>query len=190
MSGNTGSVSERLRDDRKGAVISDDGQYRYRLWRTWNVAKPTIAFVMLNPSTADATENDPTIRRCIGFAKDWGYGSIEVANLFALRATNPAELREHPAPVGEENDTHLKRVCERSEMVVAAWGANGGLQGRARRVAQLLDADLYALDTTKDGHPVHPLYQPKDAEPEPWNVAQLNTDMDLSEGEEERGGEQ
>jgi hypothetical protein len=115
---------------------------------------------MLNPSTADETEDDPTIRRCVGFAKEWGYGSITVANLFALRATDPDELRGHRDPVGEKNDHYLRHVCDFSDKVVAAWGANGDLHGRGREVAEMLDVDLYALDTTKDGQPVHPLYQP------------------------------
>lgn len=167
-----------LRDDRRGATLDSEREYRYRLWRTWDAEAPTIAFVMLNPSTADEDENDPTLRRCINYAKEWGYGRLEVANLFALRATDPDELREHPNPVGGANDVHLRKVCRRAEKVVAAWGANGGLHGRAREVAEMLDAELYALDTTEDGHPVHPLYQPSDAEPEPWNVRSLHTESD------------
>jgi len=158
-----------LEDDRHGAVFDSDREYRYKLTRTWDAEKPTLAWIMLNPSTADETEDDPTIRRCIGYAKDWGYGSIEVANLFALRATNPDELRDHPNPVGGANDVHLRKVCREAEKVVAAWGANGGFKDRARKVASMLDADLYALDTTKDGHPVHPLYQPADADPVQWS---------------------
>jgi len=162
-----------LEDNRHGAVFDNDREYRYKLTRTWDAEKPTLAWIMLNPSTADETEDDPTIRRCIGYAKDWGYGSIEVANLFALRATNPDELREHPNPVGGANGVHLRKVCKGADMVVAAWGANGGLQNRAEEVAQMLDEDLYALDTTKAGHPVHPLYQPSDAEPVKWSVEVL-----------------
>lgn len=167
-----------LEDNRSDAVLSDDGQYRYRLSRTWDTAKPTVAFVMLNPSTADATEDDPTIRRCLGFAKAWGYGSLVVVNLFGLRTPDPSNLRDHPNPVGPANDEHLRAVCDDAEQVVAAWGANGSLQGRAQEVGQTLEADLYALDTTKAGHPVHPLYQPADAEPEPWDVAALQEGSD------------
>ncbi|MFC4553615.1 MULTISPECIES: DUF1643 domain-containing protein [Halorussus] len=155
-----------LQDTRSRAVLSDDREYRYRLTRTWDVNKPTLAFIMLNPSTADETDDDPTIRRCLGYAKDWGYGSLVVGNLFAYRATKPRELHDHPNPVGPENDDHLRAICDDAEMVVAAWGTDGSLQNRGREVAALLDADLYALNTTKDGHPNHPLYQPKDAEPE------------------------
>lgn len=153
-----------ITDDRDGAKLSDDRTYRYRLWRTWDTSKPTLAWVMLNPSTADETEDDPTIRRCIGFAKDWGFGGIEVVNLFALRATDPDELREHAKPVGPRNDEVLHTVADEAENVVCAWGANGGLMDRGQTVAGMIDTELHALDTTKDGHPVHPLYQPADAD--------------------------
>jgi hypothetical protein len=158
-----------LRDDRNNAVLSDDREYRYRLTRTWDVEKPTLAFIMLNPSTADETENDPTIRRCLDYAKDWDYGSVVVGNLFALRATDPSELSGHDNPVGPENDDHLEAICDEAEQVIAAWGTDGSLQDRGREVAERLDVDLYALDTTKHGHPNHPLYQPKDADPEVYD---------------------
>lgn len=160
------SYSGQLIDDRQGAELSDDRNYRYRLWRTWDVEKPTLGWIMLNPSTADEVDDDKTIRRCIGYAKDWGYGSLVVANLFALRSKNPENLYDHDAPVGPDNDAHLRDVCDDAEMVVAAWGQHGDLQGRGPDVVSMLDVDLYALDTTEDGHPNHPLFQPKDAEPE------------------------
>lgn len=167
------SDSPLLADTRTGAVLSDDRTYRYRLWRQWDVSKPTLAFVMLNPSTADETDDDPTIRRCLGYAKDWGYGSLVVGNLFALRSPDPERLREHDAPVGPENDAHLEAIAAEADRVVAAWGANGSLHDRAREVADLLAGELVALETTKSGHPVHPLYQPVDAEPEPWTADEL-----------------
>lgn len=166
-----GTPQALLRDDRQGAVISEDGAYRYRLWREWNAQKPTLAFVMLNPSTADASEDDPTIRRCLGYAKDWGYGKLVVANLFALRSTDPSNLRDHPNPVGPENDGHLQQVCDGAEKVIVAWGTDGSLRDREMEVAGLLDdRDLFALATTKDGHPAHPLYQPADTDPTLWEV--------------------
>lgn len=164
-----------LRDDRNGATLDKDREYRYRLWRTWDVEGPTVAFVMLNPSTADENEDDPTLRRCLNYAKEWGYGRLEVVNLFALRATDPDELRKHEAPIGGANDVHLCQVCESAEKVVAAWGANGSLLERGREVAEMLDSNLYALGTTKGGHPIHPLYQPSDAEPELWKTQSLRT---------------
>ena len=163
-------MTDILQDTRTGATLSDDGTYRYRLHRTWDTAKPTLAFIMLNPSTADATDDDPTIRRCLGYAKDWGYGRLVVGNLFALRSTDPANLKDHSDPVGPANDEHLQAICDEADRVVVAWGTKGTLHGREQAVADALDADLYALNTTKDGHPNHPLYQPKDAELERWSA--------------------
>lgn len=153
-----------LFDDRQGADISDDGEYRYRLWRTWNPSKPAVAWIMLNPNTADATVDDPTVRRCIGYAEDWGYGGIVVGNLFALRSTDPSKLEEHEAPVGPQNDEVLRGIVAEAELVVAAWGTKGASRDRGREGREMLECELKALDTTKDSHPVHPLYQPADAE--------------------------
>lgn len=178
MCSNETERSPLLQDNRSDAVLSDCGEYRYRLSRTWDIGKPTVAFLMLNPSTADASEDDPTIRRCLGFAKGWGYGSLVVANLFALRTPDPSNIRDHPDPVGPENDEQLRDVCKRAETVIAAWGANGSFNGRALEVAQCLQSDLFALGTTKGGHPVHPLYQPSDAKPELWDASSLQTGGD------------
>lgn len=164
MTGEVGDSAGVLCDDRRGAVLSEHREYRYRLWRTYDVEKPTLAWLMLNPSTADETTNDPTIRRCLGYMEDWGFGTIVVGNLFALRATDPSELRQHPNPVGPENDDHLRDICDEADKVIAAWGANGDYQDRGSEVAEMLDVDLYALGTTQDGQPVHPLYQPSDAD--------------------------
>lgn len=157
--------------DNRGAVISVDDNYRYRLWRTWDDEKPTVAFIMLNPSTADATTDDPTIRRCIGYAEDWGYGRLVVGNLFALRSTDPEQLDEHSAPVGPDNDEHLLAIRDEAERIIVAWGVRGSLRDRGCRVVDLLDTDLYALDTTQEGHPTHPLYQPADIDPHPFTVS-------------------
>lgn len=154
-------------DDRAGAILSDDRTYRYQLWRTWDTSKPRLGWIMLNPSTADETEDDQTIRRCIGYAKDWDYGSMVVGNLFAYRTRDPSELWNRVDIVGPENDRHLREICQDAEMVVAAWGAYGSKMDRGPEVRAMLDVDLYALETTKHGEPVHPLYQPADAEPFP-----------------------
>jgi len=173
LGGDESDQSSLSEDDRHNAAFDDKREYRYSLTRKWDESKPTLGWIMLNPSTADETDEDPTIRRCVGFAKDWGFGSITVGNLFALRATNPDELREHHDPVGGPNDDYLRALCDSTDKVVAAWGAKGSLLERGREVGEMLDVDLYVLDTTKDGHPVHPLYQPKDTEPELWNVRSL-----------------
>lgn len=156
-------------DNTSGALLSDDRRYRYRLWRTWNDHEPAVAFIMLNPSTVDETENDHTIKRCIDYAKRWGFGTLIVGNLFALRATNPDELYEHPKPIGPENDAHLEEIADEAHKVIAAWGTRGDYMDRNQEVGELLD-ELYALDTSKNGHPNHPSRQPADIEPESFEV--------------------
>jgi hypothetical protein len=146
------------------AVISECGRYRYRLTRTWDAALDPACFVMLNPSTADATHDDPTIRRCVGFARGWGCGGIVVVNLFAFRATDPAEMfRASLAAIGPENDRHVRDAAEQCRPVVAAWGAHGGFLRRdaaARRLLVDVGSAVLCLGVTKQGHPRHPLYVP------------------------------
>lgn len=148
---------------RRGATFDDTGSYRYTLWRRWDSSLPRVAFVMLNPSTADRHADDPTIRRCIGFARAWGYGGMVAVNLFAYRTPSPAELARVPEPVGPENDRHLLVARRRCRDVVLAWGVHGTLRDRDRAVLELLGRrrrgrDLLCLGTTMHGHPRHPLY--------------------------------
>lgn len=132
--------------------------WRYELWRRWGHA-PVAAFIGLNPSTADETQDDPTIRRCIGFAKRWGYGGLVMLNLFAYRSTDPRGLKVAADPVGPENDETLLRVTAEAGCVIAAWGAHGALFGRDAAVRRLLaHLTLDHLGLTKAGHPRHPLY--------------------------------
>jgi len=154
---------------KSSAVISECGSYRYRLERVWEAEKERVAFIMLNPSTADASQDDPTIRRCIGFAKAWGFGGLIVGNLFALRSTDPKALYGHNDPVGPENDEYLRRIAQRAETVVCAWGTHGALNGRGVHVANLLDNyNLAALKLTASGHPGHPLYVASSTEPKAY----------------------
>jgi hypothetical protein len=148
-----------------GAAFSPDGRYRYRLWRRWDRSRPAIAFCMLYPSTADARRDDPTIRRCIGFARLWGYGGIEVVNIFALRATDPRALRWARDPVGPRNDAFMLRAAARSPVVIA-WGVHGALLDRGARALRLLGprTRLLALGRTRSGAPRHPLYLRREAE--------------------------
>jgi len=143
-----------------GAIFSDDQRYRYLLWREWDARRPRCCFVMLNPSTADAAGDDPTTRRCVDFAKRWGFGAVDLVNLFALRATDSRALRQAPAPIGPENDRWIARAHRRSARTVAAWGARGALLGRDERVGRLLagGARLHRFAQTKGGAPRHPLY--------------------------------
>lgn len=141
------------------AEFSDCGRYRYLLTRRW-APGPEMLFVMLNPSTADAARDDPTIARCTRRAREMGFGGLSVANLFAWRSTDPWQLRTVPDPVGPANDSTLREAADRSAMVVCAWGAGGALFGRAGVVVALLrfgDRPLFHLGLTACGEPRHPL---------------------------------
>jgi hypothetical protein len=137
---------------------SFDGPYRYLLWRRWAEAA-SVLFIMLNPSTADAQRDDPTIRRCLGFARAWGFGAVEVVNLFAWRATDPRELRRAADPIGPANDRAIAEAAARNHAIVAAWGVHGVLLERDRQVAALLAGSrVRCLAHTGTGAPRHPLY--------------------------------
>lgn len=142
---------------KRTAIISDCGLYRYSLTREWDPELGRVLFVMLNPSTADARSDDPTIWRCIAFAMSWGFGSLEVVNLFAYRATCPHALVEVADPIGPENDRHIGEAVDRANLVIAAWGCRGGLYRRDAAVRPYMAA-AKCLGVTKAGHPRHPLY--------------------------------
>jgi hypothetical protein len=147
-----------------GAAFSADGRYRYRLWRRWDRSRPVVAFVMLNPSTADARRDDPTIRRCVAFARRWGYGGIEVVNLFALRATDPRALQAADDPIGPVNDRHVRRALAAARTLVLAWGARGAMRDRAASTRRLVSPRApRCLGLTRSGEPRHPLYLRSDA---------------------------
>lgn len=124
-------------------------------------------FIGLNPSTADEVINDPTIRRCIGYTKDWGYSNLCMMNLFAFRETLPILLKKAENPVGPDNDDALLTMAEKAEVVVAAWGNHGSYMGRDEEVKTML-SQLHYLRLTKEGFPNHPLYLPKELKPIPW----------------------
>lgn len=155
-----------------GAIFDATGAYRYRLWRIWDASTPRVAFVLLNPSTADVSNDDPTIRRCLGFARSWGFGGLEVINLFAYRATEPAALRKALDPVGPENARHIRDACTNVQRIILAWGNHGALNGQGRIVLDLLQGlgTLYSLGQTKSGHPRHPLYVRENALPVPYGL--------------------
>jgi hypothetical protein len=145
----------------RAAVLSPCCRFRYQLLRSWDEQLPAVAFIGLNPSTADATIDDPTVRRCIGFARDWGFGSLVLVNLFALRSTEPSKLYSAREPVGPENDDWLRDAGQSAETVIAAWGAHGGFLDRDRVAREMLP-NLKCLGRTRGGHPRHPLYLSKD----------------------------
>ena len=146
------------------ATFSDDEVYRYGLTRQWGDDSPEkFIWIMLNPSTADTLQDDPTIRRCISFTKREGYGGCMILNLFAFRATNPKMLLETNDPVGPDNNFTLSRLLSEysDARVVCAWGTKGGMNNRNRQILRLLkhvDIRPECLGKTKDGHPKHPLY--------------------------------
>lgn len=148
------------------ATLSQCRKYRFALWRTWDKSLPYAMIIGLNPSTADEKEDDPTIRRCIDFAKSWGYGGLCMANLFAFRATDPSELLTAKEPIGHENDEWLLKLSKNAGVVVAAWGNDGLHLGRSNEVIQLIPK-LHYLKINATGEPAHPLYLKKTLQPTP-----------------------
>lgn len=156
----------------KSATMSADGLYRYNLFRGWDDG-PLMVWIMLNPSTADGEVDDPTIRRCMGFARRQGFGAIEVVNLYALRATKPEHLLDHPDPEGPCNPTAWAEALldyPEPELVVAAWGAGADkLDGLPESTAlRGCSSSFHCLGTTKEGFPRHPLYVKADQPLEAW----------------------
>jgi hypothetical protein len=156
------------------AVISACGRYRYSLRRKWRDA-PNVAFLMFNPSTADAVDDDHTIRKCIGFADRWGYGGIVVVNLFAVRSSAPRAVVTADDPIGPGNNTAIMEALRGCLDLVCAWGCSSHMRGRlAQRPVELLNAVRHAhpeipimcLGYSKDGSPRHPLMLPYTTERE------------------------
>ena len=163
-----------------GAVLSPDRRYRYVLWRQlrWDEDAPDFVAIMLNPSTADEAVNDPTIRRCLGFANRERAGRLIVVNLFAMRATDPAELKQWTIQqaVGPNNLTYMIQVVRDAasrpgSIVLGAWGAHPIAAGEAEDARELVasfDMTMMCLGTTKSGAPRHPLYVRGDTPLVPW----------------------
>lgn len=163
-----GSRSEDLLTDvGSSTVISSAadvrGDYRYSLSRVWEQELPRVTWVLLNPSTADAEQLDPTMRRCVSFAKREGFGGMEVVNLYAFRTKSPRAMLDASDPVGAENDSVLASV---RGVVIAGWGVHAK-QARVAAAVRLLPP-LLSLGTTREGHPRHPLYVRADTPLVPW----------------------
>ena len=167
-----------LTDSRPVARFSPDRKYRYLLTRQVGFGdRGAVTFIMLNPSTADETHDDPTIRRCISFTNSWSYGWLHVVNLSPLRATDPKELIDagpEPDDIWEENILTIRETASISELVIVAWGVHGNAEGRADKVVDEVVwkpsrvdlVDLHCLGTTEDGQPRHPLYVKGDTQPQ------------------------
>ena len=145
----------------KNATFSSCRTYRYSLSRIWDKKKKYVLFIGLNPSTANEEAVDPTIRRCVNYAKDWGYGGFMMVNLFAYRTTLPSNLKKVKYPVGTENDKYIVTLSKKADITVAAWGNNGNLYSRDKKVLSLVP-NLMCLKVNKSGQPAHPLYLKKD----------------------------
>lgn len=152
----------------RSAEISSCGRYRYALRRRWaDTGSGEVCFILLNPSTADAEVDDPTVRRCVGFARRWGYDGLCIGNLFAFRATDPKLMRAQHDPVGPDNDAALLALARGAALRVAAWGVHGAHLGRGEAVRRMLSG-LCVLRLTRQGAPGHPLYLPGTATPVAW----------------------
>jgi hypothetical protein len=153
-----------------GAEYSECETYRYRLWRKWEEG-PTVTFLMLNPSTADAYKNDPTIERCHRRAVAMGFAALEIVNIFAYRATDPRELKKAANPIGPDNDANILESARKSDMTICAWGSHGDHKNRHQEVKELLkshDISAHVLGLTAKGQPRHPLYLPYSRLPRQW----------------------
>lgn len=159
-----------LHPEMPAAVMSDCGQYRYLLSRRLGFSDRVVTFIGLNPSTADATQDDPTIRRCIGFAKRRDAGMLLMVNLFALRSTDPAGLRVHAAPIGTENDLWIEHAMSVADIAIAAWGNGGVLLNRSDVVSARYKGRLEAFAITNAKMPKHPLYVKSDAQTIPFGA--------------------
>lgn len=170
---------------KSGAEFSACGSYRYALWRIWDESQPAVMWIGLNPSTADETQDDPTIRRCKAFAAAWGYGGIYMLNLFAFRATQPKVMMQAGDPIGPANYSRIAEYHEVAGLTVACWGTHGGFQDQDVCVSRLdrvgphaktryVGDDLWCLKMTKDGFPQHPLYVPANVERKRFRVRTRN----------------
>ncbi len=179
---------------RSEALFSTDRRYRYTLERRWDESRWPAMFCCLNPSVADETRNDPTVTRCINYARAWGYGGLLMLNIFAYRGTDPKVLKQAEDPVGPENDYWIRKSAERAGIILCAWGNHGLLKNRGSEVARLLQREeplaigmqvpagtlvttqftaikgLHHLGLTGANQPRHPLYLKGDLKPERWEV--------------------
>lgn len=165
-----------IRETPQGAVFTRDRLHRYTLWRRFQPQAEIgrmIAFIGLNPSTADETQNDPTVRRCIGFAQDWGYDGMVMLNIFAYRATDPTVMKAIENPIGRRNTRAIRCTAHAVDRVICCWGVHGAHRNRGPAIRNLLLKDgishVFHLGLTQSGHPKHPLYLRSDTTPVRWD---------------------
>lgn len=158
-------IQFQLFENLSGARFSPCRTWRYSLWRRWDPARPMVMFIGLNPSTADESIDDPTIRRCKRFAMDFGYGGMYMLNAYAYRATEPKDMKRAADPVGPGNYQALREFSKLSSLVIAAWGVHCSIP-QAVAVLSAVNRKVYCLGKTKDNCPKHPLYLKADTKPE------------------------
>lgn len=161
---------ETIGKQERGAIISNCGTYRYALWRYWDRSLPKALFLMLNPSIADAELDDPTLRRCMGFARTWGYGGLFIGNRFAFRCTQPGLLLKAEDPIGPLNGTYLSQMAERSEIIICAWGNAPIIKRLGQPFPDSITGPLHCIELSKDGTPKHPLYLKSNLKPIPYKA--------------------
>lgn len=153
------------------ATFDASRKNRFLLRRIWDEKLPSVAFCMLNPSTAAEDVDDPTVRRVQAYARAWGYGAATVVNIFSWRATDPRELhkREETWLTTQENFKHIRHIAESADLFVCGWGAHGQIDGRSARIREALSGRaVYALRVLGNGEPGHPLYLPGKLRPVEW----------------------
>lgn len=152
-----------------GASFSPCRKWRYSLWRIWEPSRPRVAFIGLNPSTADETEDDPTVRRCINYAKTWNFGGMYMFNIFGVRATDPRQMLADDEPVGPYNDDFIIDEISQCQRIVCCWGSHGSHMKRSDEVLEILKSKkLFCFGLNNNGEPKHPLYLKKDLIPVPF----------------------
>jgi len=154
---------------KQSAELSHDRVYRHQLWRRWDAGDRYVNFILLNPSKADESTDDPTVRKCVKFAQSWGgFDALCITNLFAYRATDPGKMKAFADPIGLGNNRHLLKIAENASLIVCAWGLDGVHMGRASAVKRLLRPfDLHYLRISRE-QPWHPLYLPDNTRPSRW----------------------
>ena len=147
-----------------GADFSKCRKYRYTLWRFWDRSLPKVMFLGLNPSTADEIKNDPTVTRCINYAKLWGFGGMYMMNIFAFRTTYPVELKKANDPIGKNNNSWIMKISKDVDKCIGAWGNDGNFMSRHETICKIIP-ELYCLKINQSGQPSHPLYLKSDITP-------------------------
>lgn len=166
---------QKLLESEHGAIFSKDRKKRYLLWRRFASGNRFVNFIMLNPSEADESYNDPTITRCIQFAKDWNFDGLIVSNLFSICTPYPKNISKHDKNLSALNKQYITFAVEHSEQTICAWGNHGSINKRSKKFKELLkNHELYCLDMNKNGEPKHPLYIKRETLPKAFTTENMS----------------